>query len=221
MSNKEQIAAEVADLRAKIDGKIRFTRAISGYNPTEVNSYIDDLKSLRDQENKEAQDAYSVLERNYQELEQKNSQLQQIVNKREAELNRILAKSEAQEAEIIRLNEELTVWQKNHDPDTVNMLREENSKLSAALEMRICEYDSQKKQLQALGNQNIEFATKLAEVDQLMAKFKQEEHRKLSLLKSLESNSLAELQMRLDGCLSFLTGLSEKSSEEWEKLLQE
>lgn len=221
MSNKEQIAAEVADLRAKIDGKIRFTRAISGYNPTEVNSYIDDLKSLRDQENKEAQDAYSALEHNYQELEQKSNQLQETVNKREAELNRILAKAEVQEAQIIHLNEELTVWQKNHDPDTVHMLREENSKLSAALEMRICEYDSQKKQLQALGRQNIEFANQIAETDQRIAKFKQEERRKLSVLKSLEGNSLSELKMRLEGCLAFLTGLSEKSAEEWEKLIQD
>lgn len=221
METKDQIETPVADLRARIDGKIRFNRALSGYNQEQVNSYISELKTLRDQETQDAKSAYAALVSRYRELEEQNAQLKDNVKLKEVEQTKLLTQSAEQEQELAQMRAELAEWQEKNDPATIAKLNEENSRLSAALEMRNCEYESQKKQIQELERNNMEAALKLAEAEHRLFGYKQEHRSRLNALKSLELNSFSELQMRLDGCLSFLNGFSAKNGTEWENLIND
>jgi chromosome segregation ATPase len=221
MGTKDQMETPVADLRARIDGKNRFNRVLSGYNPEQVNSYISELKKLHDQETQESKSAYAALVLRYRELEDQNTQLRDSIKQKEMAQTQLLAQSAEQEKDLAQLRAELAEWQEKNDPETIAKLSEENSRLSAALEMRNCEYESQKKQIQELERNNMAAALRLAETEQRLFGYKQDHRSKLNALKSLELNSLSELQMRLDGCLSFLNGFSAKNGTEWENLIKD
>lgn len=221
MGKKDQIETPVADLRAKIDGQIRFSRALSGYNPEQVNSYIVELKSLQEQEKQAAKNNQEELALRCRELERQYAQLQESLNQQAQEQSKLLAEKAEQDQELAQLRRQLEQWQNEHDPDMIAKLQEENSRLTAALDMRDCEYESQKKQIQDIERNNMEAALKLAEAEHRFFKYKQDHRSHLNALKALELNSLSELQTRLDGCLSFLNGLAAKNSIEWEELIKD
>ncbi|NLF80170.1 MAG: hypothetical protein GX572_03140 [Clostridia bacterium] len=221
MDKKDQIETPIADLRAKIDGQIRFNRMMWGYNPAQVNSYISELKDLLEREKQEARNQESDLTLRSRELEEQCAQLQKNLNRQAKDHSKLLAEKAAQDQELAQLRQQIAEWQNNHNPDLIASLQDENSKLAAALDMRDCEYESQKKQIQDIERFNMEAALKLAEAEHRFFKYKQDHRSRLNAFKALELNSLSELQTRLDGCLSFLNGFAAKNSIEWEELIKD
>ena len=140
MASKEQIAVPVADLRARIDGQIRFGHAINGYNQTDVNTYIDELISLHNKELDEALTGKNKLENRCQHLAAQNENLKRLEeewnnknSKLESKLEIITAKAQSQQEELTELKEKNKAPNKEHSSATTKDLAEISEEINAQI----------------------------------------------------------------------------------------
>jgi chromosome segregation ATPase len=145
MASKIQIDLPVADLRARIDGKIRFGHTLNGYNQAQVNVYIDELKHLHDQEIQEIKAANIELKNQYNQLEvQKNmlnsqsfqmkAELESLQSKTDTKITILTDKIQSQLEELTEIKEKYVGLDESFDPIAMNKVSEENAQINSHLE---------------------------------------------------------------------------------------
>ena len=232
---KDHIDVPVADLRARIDGKTRFSKSLLGYRSKQVNEYIAELAQSADGEREDYQSTVLGLQRNLREINDEAANLRQSITALETEQKNsvereqrqlaemaVLAKSVGEKNDLLQDAEQKLANWRNTDTSEENQrlqtellsLHEENTKLQAQADMNVCELNSFKQLVADLQQKNLKLEQEIEGYSQRLLQLKLDRQRGISSVKTLQSTSVAALFNQLEGCMNFLNSFNEKAIAE-------